>query len=515
MILFAFAYFQKVLLSFSLYPYIKALHIQLFNQTPCSFLQVLKRMKIFHSLTFFVLIFISFNPCNAEQAQTILDALGSNHFLEKIYEWGNGAQGFREAQIEFSGPIVLAGVLCFIASSISSAGGIGGGGLFIPILTIVAGLDLKIASSLSAFMVTGGSVANVLCNLCATSPKFGGNSLIDYDIALLSEPCMLLGVSVGVICNLVFPEWLITMLFAVFLTWSTSKTCNSGVVFWKIESEERRKEYGFEGLENRLLENGNEVREGGVQVNKEKEEMKSVEEQVLVPEENIRVRIPWLKLVVLLLVWFTFFSLYLLRGNKYGQSIIPMEPCGVGYWILSSAQLPLALFFTAWIVYRKDSHQDENLMTEDPCLSSRGPSNKLIFPIMALLAGILGGVFGIGGGMLISPLLLHVGIAPEVTAATCSFMVFFSSTMSALQYLLLGMDHIETALMLAIVCFVASLIGLLVVQRAIQSYGRPSIIVFSVSIVMTLSVVLMTSFGMIRTWKDYVSGRYMGFKLPC
>lgn len=44
---------------------------------------------------------------------------------------------------------------------------------------------------------------------------------------------------------------------------------------------------------------------------------------------------------------------------------------------------------------------------------ARSP-NKLIFPIMALLAGVLGGVFGIGGGMLISPLLLHVGIAPEV-----------------------------------------------------------------------------------------------------
>ena len=53
---------------------------------------------------------------------------------------------------------------------------------------------------------------------------------------------------------------------------------------------------------------------------------------------------------------------------------------------------------------------------QDSCLSSNGPSNKLIFPMMALLAGILGGVFGIGGGMLISPLLLHVGIAPEVSS---------------------------------------------------------------------------------------------------
>lgn len=45
-----------------------------------------------------------------------------------------------------------------------------------------------------------------------------------------------------------------------------------------------------------------------------------------------------------------------------------------------------------------------------------GPSNDLVFPFMALLAGALGGVFGIGGGMLISPLLLQVGIAPEVNS---------------------------------------------------------------------------------------------------
>ena len=87
--------------------------------------------------------------------------------------------------------------------------------------------------------------------------------------------------------------------------------------------------------------------------------------------------------------------------------------------------------------------------------------------------------------------------------------------MSALQYLLLGMEHIQTALILATICFVASLLGLLVVQKAIQKYGRASLIVFSVSIVMSLSTVIMTSFGAIEVWKDYISGRYMGFKLPC
>lgn len=46
------------------------------------------------------------------------------------------------------------------------------------------------------------------------------------------------------------------------------------------------------------------------------------------------------------------------------QSIIPMEPCGVEYWILSSVQVPLAIGFTAWIVSRKESLQDQTLVQE-------------------------------------------------------------------------------------------------------------------------------------------------------
>ncbi|OMO64945.1 Transmembrane protein TauE like protein [Corchorus olitorius] len=407
--------------------------------------------------------------------------------------------------LELSGTSVLAGVFCFIAASISSAGGIGGGGLYIPILTIVAGLDLKTASSFSAFMVTGGSIANVMYNLRAQSDKFGGKSktLIDYDIALLSEPCMLLGVSVGVICNLVFPEWLITVLFAIFLFWSTFKTCGNGVGHWKRESEEHQLEsgnIGYEKLENGVIQNGN---------CSESEEVKSLEEPLVGTEEGKEEfgGYPWKKLVVLVMVWFSFSAIYLLRGNRYGQGILPMKPCGVGYWTLSLFQIPLAIAFTAWILGRKEA------------IACQGPNekgvNKFIFPLMALLAGGLGGLFGIGGGMLISPLLLQVGVAPEVTAATCSFMVFFSSTMSAFQYLLLGMDHTEAALIFSIICFVASLVGLLVVQKAIKEFGRASLIVFSVGIVMALSTILMTSFGALDVWEDYSSGSYMGFKLPC
>ncbi|GMY37052.1 sulfite exporter TauE/SafE family protein 2-like isoform X1 [Fagus crenata] len=456
-----------------------------------------------HRVTCFILLilFITFSHSHAKQTQPISDTPTIDHFLNKFYQWRNTQKTqFQETQLKLASPIVLAGFLCFIASSISSAGGIGGGGLFIPILTIVAGLDLKTASSLSAFMVTGGSIANVICNLCTTSPKFGGKTLIDFDIALLSEPCMLLGVSIGVICNLVFPEWLITMLFATFLAWSTSKTCKNGVCYWKMESEELRR-------------NGSEILENGLV--KDESTCDSIKEPLLGMKEDCKLRLPWMKLGILVMIWFSFFVLYLLRGNRYGQGIIQIEPCGVGYWGISSFQIPLAMFFTFWILCKNGNIQHQTSKHKDENLIRDGPSNKLIFPVMALLAGILGGVFGIGGGMLISPLLLHIGIAPEVTAATCSFMVFFSSTMSAFQYVSLGMEHTDIALIFAIICFVASLLGLVVVQRAINKYGRASLIVFSVSIVMALSTVLMTSFGALDVWRDYVSGKYMGFKLPC
>ncbi|XVE87865.1 hypothetical protein DITRI_Ditri19aG0022600 [Diplodiscus trichospermus] len=453
------------------------------------------------SLTLPVFI-ILINQCqsHAEQTQPILDNLTIDSFINQTLQWKNRLVKFQRNKLKLSTSTVLTGAFCFIAASISSAGGIGGGGLFIPILTIVAGLDLKTASSFSAFMVTGGSVANVMCNLGAKGAKFGDKTLIDYDIALLSEPCMLLGVSIGVVCNLILPEWLITILFAIFLAGSTFKTCRNGVEFWKMESDKHQEaRNGYEKLENGVIKTG---------ICDESGDIKSLEEPLVGTDQGKgKSRFPWKKMVVLIMVWFSFFIIYLLRGNRYGQGIIPMKPCGVGYWTLSLFQIPLAIAFTAWILHRKEA------------ISCQRPNkqgvNKLIFPLMALLAGGLGGVFGIGGGMLISPLLLQVGVAPEVTAATCSFMVFFSSTMSAFQYLLLGMEHTGTALIFSLICFVASLLGLVVVQKAIKEFGRASLIVFSVGIVMALSAVLMTSFGALDVWEDYLSGNYMGFKLPC
>lgn len=300
-------------------------------------------------------ILIALSQSRAEETQPFSNNLKIDLFLDKIGKWSTHHQiQPQETGLKLAPSMVTAGVFCFIAASISSAGGIGGGGLYIPILTIVASLDLKTASSFSAFMVTGGSVANVMCNMFTRSAKFGGQTLVDYDIAILSEPCMLLGVSVGVICNLVFPEWLVTILFAVFLACSTFKTCQNGVFHWKLESEEvNRNESG--NLENGLVENQTSTKES-------EEVISSVKEPLLGVElTNSVLRFPWMKLGILFIIWFSFSILYLLRGNRYGEGIIPMESCGFGYWVVSSLQIPLAIIFTALILYRKESCQHQTI----------------------------------------------------------------------------------------------------------------------------------------------------------
>jgi len=82
-------------------------------------------------------------------------------------------------------------------------------------------------------------------------------------------------------------------------------------------------------------------------------------------------------------------------------------------------------------------------------------------------------------------------------------------------FILLGVEGIGQASIYAGICFVASVVGVVVIERAIRKSGRVSLIVFLVTAIMALSTVIVTCFGALDVWMQYTSGEYMGFKLPC
>jgi hypothetical protein len=212
----------------------------------------------------------------------------------------------------------VAWALSFLAASVSSAGGVGGGSLFLPILNLVAGLSLKRATAYSSFMVTGGAASNVLYNLASSTG--GGGRLIDYDIALLFQPCLLLGVSIGVVCNVVFPEWLVTLLFSLFLAFCTAKTCRAGVKIWRSESggagagaARGDQHHGKEPLLLRLPRGTSDAdAEGGGRGN--------------------GAGFPWADVALLVMVWLCFFALHVLIGDKHGKVRTARRPIGSPRW---------------------------------------------------------------------------------------------------------------------------------------------------------------------------------------
>lgn len=406
---------------------------------------------------------------------------------------------------------VVAWALSFLAASVSSAGGVGGGSLFLPILNLVAGLSLKRATAYSSFMVTGGAASNVLYNLACTGGCGGGGGgrgkLINYDIALLFQPCLLLGVSIGVVCNVMFPEWLITLLFSLFLAFCTAKTCRAGVKIWRSESSG--------------CGSGARAARGGHSHSKEPLLPRGTSDGDAEGGGGNGAGFPWGDVALLVIIWLCFFALHVLIGDKHGKGVIRIRPCGVAYWLITFFQLPAAVAFTGYIVYAKRKkravHSESQEDGSKADLADAGVEALPLptLPLAAFVTGALSGLFGIGGGLLLNPVLLQIGIPPQTAAATSSFMVLFCASMSMVQFILLGVEGVGHACVYAGVCFAGSVAGVVVIERAVRKSGRVSLIVFLVTAIMALSAVIVTCFGALDVWMQYTTGEYMGFKLPC
>lgn len=414
-----------------------------------------------------------------------------HHLLAQLSQW----RGHYLSDAS-SSHTVLAWVLSFLAASVSSAGGVGGGSLFLPILNLVAGLTLKRATTYSSFMVTGGAASNVLYNLWRARGR-GRAALIDYDIALLFQPCLLLGVSIGVVCNVMFPEWLITVLFTGFLSLATFKTYGTGLKRWRAESA---------ATARGVLEGASTTRDG-------------TEEALLIGrKEGATHGCHWVDLTVLFTVWLCFFVIHLFIGGEGAKGAFDMKPCGLAYWLITVAQIPVAVAFTACIVQQKGKSQTQKSQVVELETSAKSRLDALpvyVFPVAALLTGVMSGLFGIGGGLLLNPALLHIGVPPKTASATTMFMVLFCASMSMVQFIILGVDGIVGALVYAITCFVASIVGLVVIEGAVRRSGRVSLIVLMVAAILALSAIVIACSGGVHVWAQYTSGQYMGFKLPC
>ena len=63
-------------------------------------------------------------------------------------------------------------------------------------------------------MIMGAAGSAVYYNLKLRHPTLD-MPIIDYDLALLFQPMLMLGISIGVIFNVIFADWMVTVLLII------------------------------------------------------------------------------------------------------------------------------------------------------------------------------------------------------------------------------------------------------------------------------------------------------------
>nr|DAD28673.1 TPA_asm: hypothetical protein HUJ06_030141 [Nelumbo nucifera] len=329
-------------------------------------------------------------------------------------------------------------------------------------------------------MIMGASASSVWYNLRVSHPT-KDVPIIDYDLALLFQPMLMLGITIGVALSVVFPYWLITVLIIILFLGTSSRSFFKAIEMWKQETilkKEQKKQQ--EAL-----------------VNSQDDVLIDAEYEPLIPQvektklQTLRFNLRWKMVLVLLLVWFSFILLQVLKN---GATV-----CGAWYWVLNVLEFPVAFAVFGYEVRKLYKMSKERRMAgnfEAVCEASIDWTGlHLAFcALCGVLGGTVGGLLGSGGGFILGPLLLEIGVIPQVASATATFVMMFSSSLSVVEFYFLKRFPIPYALYLMSVSMVAGFWGQFFIRKLITFLGRASIIVFILSAVIFASALTMGNF---------------------
>ncbi len=83
-------------------------------------------------------------------------------------------------------------ILITLGLLIAASGGIGGGGILVPLFILVFGFRPRYAIPLSNFCILGSSITNMVLNLPKRHPN-ADRPLVDWDLILVMEPLTMAG----------------------------------------------------------------------------------------------------------------------------------------------------------------------------------------------------------------------------------------------------------------------------------------------------------------------------------
>ncbi|PFH36560.1 hypothetical protein BESB_047520 [Besnoitia besnoiti] len=163
---------------------------------------------------------------------------------------------------------------------------------------------------------------------------------------------------------------------------------------------------------------------------------------------------------VLLIIWIINLVVTFIKGGRRSTfHIVPF--CSTAYWVVYAVGcLFLASVALLWGSFLTARHRKRIRL----CIRRYSPivytsSNVQLLLTQAFLAGVLGAIMGIGGGMILGPILLLKGVPPSVSSALTSCLVLLSASTAATINLTSRMAPPSVSGVLFLVLFCTTLVG--------------------------------------------------------
>ena len=144
-----------------------------------------------------------------------------------------------------------------------------------------------------------------------------------------------------------------------------------------------------------------------------------------------------------------------------------------------------------------------------------GAKNCVFFIGIGLFIGVLVGIIGFGG-FIVSPILLHLKIDPEITTVSSLFIIMLTSLSALIQFYIAGVTNWQYSLYLILCAHVGALIAIFVVRKYFLKIGRKSFLVFALVFIFFSSLCIIPTFGIINIINQLNDGTFqLGFKSIC
>lgn len=306
-------------------------------------------------------------------------------------------------------------VASYIASTLASISGIGGGGMLIPLYSIIGNIELKEAILLSIITIAGNSLVRSLYYIRAKHANVTNRYLPNFDIIRLVVPFDGNTAYLGFLLNQVLPNIVIFILIVIILGIMTYKTIQKTIGYFKNKDMKDGMLIIIDNIEATIPmtdtnnnNNGNEMRDGETKWDVIK---------------NLAYSITGFSLIT----FFTFVRKTYDDDDGYGWAIYLVQLFIIGLFGYTTCEHIKSIY----LLKKKEKF---NFVEGDIDWSIKESFLKYI--VSASFVGMFSTLLGIGGGMIMNPIMINFNVIPEVVVATSSITTFFSSVISALQFII-------------------------------------------------------------------------------